>query len=58
MGFDPEDCLVIEDSLAGIQAGLSGGFDVVAYDPSGEHKELDGIIRIEKMEELETIIFN
>ena len=39
MGFDPEDCLVIEDSLAGIQAGLSGGFDVVAYDPSGEHKD-------------------
>ena len=30
MGFNPEDCAVIEDSLAGIKAGISGGFDVYA----------------------------
>lgn len=28
MGFKPEECAVIEDSLAGVQAGISGGFDV------------------------------
>ena len=31
MGFQPQDCLVIEDSIAGIEAGVSGGFDVLGY---------------------------
>lgn len=28
MGFEPNQCAVIEDSLAGVQAGVKGGFDV------------------------------
>lgn len=31
MGFAPEECVVIEDSLAGVQAAKAGGFEVFAY---------------------------
>ncbi|KDN54397.1 HAD family hydrolase [Flavobacterium seoulense] len=31
MGFQVEDCVVIEDSPAGVQAALSGGFDVFGF---------------------------
>ncbi|WP_232217108.1 hypothetical protein [Winogradskyella sp. J14-2] len=43
MGFRNKECLVIEDSLIGIEAAISGGFDVfgfTAHDYSGElHKK-------------------
>ncbi|WP_299890467.1 HAD family hydrolase [uncultured Lacinutrix sp.] len=31
MGFKPSECVVIEDSLAGIRAGRKGGFDVFGF---------------------------
>lgn len=31
MGFAPAECVVIEDSLAGIQAAKAGGFPVLGY---------------------------
>ena len=31
MGFDVKDCVIIEDSPAGVQAALSGGFDVFGF---------------------------
>jgi len=31
MGFEPEDCAVIEDSMAGVKAGIRGGFDVYGF---------------------------
>ncbi|KAA5828090.1 HAD family hydrolase [Algibacter amylolyticus] len=31
MGFKPEDCLVVEDSLSGVRAANTGGFDVFGY---------------------------
>ncbi|MEM9338359.1 MAG: HAD family hydrolase [Bacteroidota bacterium] len=31
MGFDPVDCVVIEDSLSGVKAARKGGFEVFAY---------------------------
>lgn len=31
MGFKPEECLVVEDSLSGVRAAKAGGFDVFGY---------------------------
>jgi len=31
MGFEPHQCVVIEDSLAGVAAGIAGGFHVLGY---------------------------
>jgi HAD superfamily hydrolase (TIGR01509 family) len=31
MGFAPSDCVVVEDSKAGVTAGVSGGFKVFGY---------------------------
>ncbi|GAB5553563.1 MAG: HAD family hydrolase [Saprospiraceae bacterium] len=31
MGFKPEECVVIEDSVAGVQAAKKGGFDVFGF---------------------------
>ncbi|MEP5338446.1 MAG: HAD family hydrolase [Algibacter sp.] len=42
MGFKPEECLVVEDSLSGVRAAKAGGFDVfgfVAHDYNNELKE-------------------
>lgn len=40
MGFKPEECTVIEDSLAGVKAGVAGGFDVFALAHDGNEKVL------------------
>jgi len=54
MGFAPKDCLVVEDSLAGITAAQNGGFDVVAYKSEFNIKELQNleIPKIFNMKEL------
>lgn len=31
MGEDPKNCLVIEDSIVGMKAGISAGMDVIAF---------------------------
>ncbi|MCI5057282.1 MAG: hypothetical protein MRY83_14300, partial [Flavobacteriales bacterium] len=31
MGYAPKDCLVIEDSVAGIQAAREAGIDAIAF---------------------------
>ena len=33
MGYSPSECLVVEDSDVGIQAGLAAGMRVVHYNP-------------------------
>lgn len=40
MGFKPKECLVIEDSLSGVQAAKSGGFDVFGYTEHDFNNEL------------------
>ena len=30
MGVEPKRCVVIEDSVAGVEAGLAAGMDVIA----------------------------
>lgn len=31
MGYHPQDCIIIEDSLVGIRAGIASGIPVIAY---------------------------
>lgn len=41
MGFKPEECLVIEDSLSGIHAAKNGGFDVYGFTAHDYNDELE-----------------
>lgn len=38
MGFTPNECLVIEDSMSGVKAAIAGGFHVFAF-TNGHSKE-------------------
>jgi len=40
MGYPIEECIVIEDSSAGIQAALNGGFDVLGFLNRDNHNQL------------------
>ncbi len=31
MGFEPAECIVIEDSISGVQAAIAGGFEVFGF---------------------------
>ncbi|WP_299399402.1 HAD family hydrolase [uncultured Gelidibacter sp.] len=42
MGFQPDECVVIEDSLTGVTAAKNGGFDVFGYTAHDYHNELKG----------------
>lgn len=58
MGFEPKDCLVIEDSIAGIKAAKSGGFRVYGYTNDRNRKTFEdaGAIVFNKMEDLLELI--
>jgi HAD superfamily hydrolase (TIGR01509 family) len=47
MGFDPEDCVVVEDAPAGVEAGRAAGMRVLGF---GE--ELDADVVFDDMREL------
>jgi HAD superfamily hydrolase (TIGR01509 family) len=49
MGFQPEECAVIEDSLVGVQAAIAGGFNVFGF-ANGKQKN--------KFEELGATVFS
>jgi len=40
LGVDPSACIVIEDSIHGVQAGLALGMKVLGYDPHGSQQRL------------------
>ena len=56
MGFSPKECLVIEDSMKGIQAGIAAGMKTVLFDPDDLHNELKEVERVDNMKKLEKII--
>lgn len=60
MGFTPADCIVIEDSVAGTQAGRAAGMPVYSYcaDPMADHEGLTaaGGILFDDMRELSGMI--
>ena len=40
MGFQPSECVVIEDSLTGVNAAINGGFDVYGFTAHDYNDEL------------------
>lgn len=40
LGLEPEDCLVVEDALAGIDAALAGGFAGAGIGEAAGHKDV------------------
>lgn len=54
MGFAVKDCIVIEDSKAGVMAGISGGFKVYGFANgyNNEDLEKEGAILFDSYEEL------
>ena len=58
MGFKPEDCLVVEDSIAGIRAAKTGGFVVYGYASDKNRKafEDEGAIVFSEMDDLVALI--
>lgn len=43
MGFKPNECLVIEDSVSGVKAAQFGGFDVYGYTEHDYNNELEAL---------------
>ena len=52
MGFKANECLVVEDSLVGIEAALSANMKAVLFDPHGIHSDMDGVTRVSKFNEI------
>lgn len=43
MGFQPDECVVVEDSLAGVKAARGGGFEVFAYGNQENQTKLEDL---------------
>lgn len=58
MGFKKEECIVIEDSVAGVIAGVKGGFKVFALANENNTQDLldEGATVFYNYDELETIL--
>lgn len=58
MGFKPEECAVVEDSLVGVQAAVKGGFTVFALSTKEKKDpyELLGATVFSNMEELGNLL--
>lgn len=58
MNFNVEDCVVIEDSKAGVKAGISGGFKVYGFANGSNNEDLEneGATVFKSYQELETIL--
>jgi beta-phosphoglucomutase-like phosphatase (HAD superfamily) len=59
MGWAPERCAVVEDSQAGVQAGLAAGMKVVAYAGgflNHDDVEHENLVVIQHMSELPRLL--
>lgn len=58
MGFEPEECVVIEDSVIGVEAAKAGGFDVFMYAKGqpNDHIGLQGVNIFGDMTELDILL--
>ncbi len=56
MGFEPQECLVVEDSPVGVEAALLAGMQVVQYDPHVNNNESFGVKKIKRLNELTMLL--
>ncbi|OXA98862.1 haloacid dehalogenase [Flavobacterium oncorhynchi] len=58
MGFNVKDCIVVEDSVAGVRAGIDGGFKVYGFANGYNDSDLEkeGAILFRSYEELAVIL--
>lgn len=58
MGFDVQDCIVVEDSVAGVKAGLKGGFKVYGFANGYNNEDLkkEGAILFNSYDELSVML--
>ncbi len=56
MGYRPQECLVIEDSLVGVAAAKAATMPVVLFDPENKHPHLDVDYRISHMSALVNLV--
>lgn len=58
MGFAPESCIVIEDTIFGVQAGVAAGMQVLCYQPLPTHAYPvpEGVVVFESMKALPQLV--
>lgn len=56
MGFDRQQCLVVEDSEAGMLAGVAAGMRTVLLDPTGAQAAPKEVTVIRSLEQLHTVM--
>lgn len=56
MGYSPQNCVVVEDSLVGIAAAQRAEMNPILYDPTGIHPHINGVHKIQHMSELSGVI--
>ncbi|SEV98980.1 beta-phosphoglucomutase [[Clostridium] fimetarium] len=56
MDFEPRDCIVVEDAVAGIDAGIAGGFETVAIGDATKYEKSS--YKVNQFSELLEVLFN
>lgn len=52
LGVEPTECIVVEDSIHGFEAGIEAGMNVFGYDPHLKQPRLEQITFVQNMREL------
>lgn len=58
LGIPPRDCIVIEDGLPGVEAGVRAGMTTLFFNRHGDTNifEQDGVIEFKSMKQLQSLI--
>lgn len=58
MGYAPEQCIVIEDTIFGVRAGVAAGMHVLCYQPNPVHayEVPEGVVVFESMQQLPQLV--